>query len=104
MTEKLPLIFLWIVVFCILLPRRKHSRRRRIHRNKERIQAMNELIASFVGKRCQISGDLYITKLATVKEVKDGWVLVEDDKGKQTMFNLAYISQIEECPEKKKNK
>ncbi len=65
---------------------------------------MNELITGFIGKRCQIYGDLSIANLATIKEVKDDWVLVEDDKGKQMLFNLNYISRIEEYPEKKKNK
>ncbi len=63
---------------------------------------MNELILNFIGKRCQIHGDLGIATLATIKEVKDGWILIEDDKGKQTLLNITYISQIQEYPEKPK--
>ncbi len=63
---------------------------------------MNELILNFIGKRCEIHGDLNITTLATIKEAKDGWVLVENEKGKQTLLNITYISEIREYPEKPK--
>ncbi len=102
MSNYLPLIFLWLVIILILFQNKKSRRRRRIRPNKERISAMNELITNFIGKRCQIQGDLNIATLATIKEVKDGWILIEGDKGKQTLLNITYISQIQEYPEKQK--
>ncbi len=63
---------------------------------------MHELIQSFIGKRCEIKGDLNIATLATIVSVKDGWIEAADDCGKKTLFNIAYISQIREMPPKEK--
>ncbi len=103
MSNHLPLIFLWLVVFFILFQDKKKRRRQRTKRkNQERNAVMNELIVNFIGKRCEIHGDLGIATLVTITAVKDDWIEAEDDKGKKTLLNTAYISEIREAPEKKK--
>lgn len=99
---------LWL---CILLPlllivteescagRIRLGRRRK---RKGRVR-MNELIQSFLGKRCVLhagsgwGGDW----TGTIEAVEGSWVSVRTDKGVE-LINLDYISRISACKEKKK--
>ena len=63
---------------------------------------MNELIESMIGKRVEISGDLYIGGVGKILSAKDGWLEFESDNGQKTLINTLYISKIREMPEKKK--
>ncbi len=94
---------LFIVIFLIILPqaRRRKSRRKILHQ-KERKNLMNELIESMIGKRVEISGDLYIGGVGKILSAKDGWLEFESDSGQKTLINTLYISKIREMPEKKK--
>lgn len=97
-----PLIFLWIVIFIMIPAQNKRRKRRRNLYNKERIHHMNELIMKMIGKRCEISGDLYVGAVGTITDVQDGWLEYETDKGQKNLVNITYISRIRELPEKKK--
>ncbi len=104
MTQYLPLIFLWLVIIFVLFQNKKSRRRRRKKTKHERNPHMNELIQHFIGKRCEIHGDLSIATIATVTAVEEDWLLAEDEKGKKTLINITYISEIREMPQKEKKK
>ncbi len=97
-----PLIILWIMIFVMIAAQNKRRKRRKNLYNKERTHLMNELIINMIGKRCEISGDLYVGSVGKITDVKDGWIEFESDKGQKTLINTIYISRIRELPEKKK--
>lgn len=97
-----PLIMLWVMIFIMIVAQNKRRKRRRNLYNKERIHHMNELIMNMLGKRCEISGDLYVGAVGKITAAKDGWIEFETDKGQKTLINTIYISRIRELSEKKK--
>lgn len=66
---------------------------------------MEELAKQFIGKDCLIytvTGESVSVK-GTVTEVKDGWLVVEND-GNRQIVNLEYITRIQEWPRNAKGK
>ncbi len=102
MSPYIPLIFLWVVIIMMYRKRKKDRKNRRRKRSHERTMHMNELIQNFIGKRCEIQGDVEVYTAVTIKSAEGDWILVEDDKGKQSILNTNYISGIREAAEKKK--
>lgn len=65
---------------------------------------MYELINRFIGKECIITvmnGPAMIE--ATIKEVKDNWVVIDNGNG-DDILNLDFITRIREYPRKPNGK
>lgn len=79
----------------------------RLHRRKgkEVCKAMEELATKFIGKDCLIYtvASESISVKGTVMEVKDGWLVVEED-GNQQIVNMEYVTRIREWPRNAKGK
>ena len=100
----IPIIFLWIIVF-ISIQREKEFIRGIISRKKQNPKEkleMVELCKKFIDKDCIIY--TYNSQIiATIKEVTEGALLIEE-KGEEQAVNLDYVIRVREYPKKKNRK
>lgn len=100
------MIAIWIVVFMMILRRRKNAIIRKVIEKRKlggRIE-MKALAERFIGKDCVIySFDSSHQFDGIIKEVTDGAILVEKD-GKLEAINLDFVIRIREYPLNKKGK
>lgn len=65
---------------------------------------MHELLEKYIGQECLVytlSGNQII---GTVNSVKDGWLSLTNESGKDEVLNLDYIIRIREVPRNKNGK
>ena len=100
----IPIIFLWIIVF-ISIKRENELIGRIISRKKQNPKEkpeMVELCKKFIDKECIIY--TYNSQIiATLKEVTDGALLIEE-KGEVQAVNVDFVVRIREYPKKKNGK
>lgn len=100
----IPIIFLWIIVF-ISIKRENELIGRIISRkkyNSKEKPEMVELCKKFIDKECIIY--TYNSQIiATLKEVTDGALLIEE-KGDVQAVNVDFVVRIREYPKKKNGK
>ena len=102
----IPIIILWIMIFAMLLRRRKAAVAKRTvkKRKMEGNTEMKELAKRFVDKECIIASfDGNHQYEGVIKEVTDGAILLEKD-GKIEALNLDFVMRIREYPRKKNGK
>lgn len=99
-------IFIFILIFVLLRKRRNRKIAAAIwqmKRNQKERTAMRELAKQFVGKECLIYqlNDSNVT--ATIREISENGLLVENKQGLQ-IVNLDYVVRIQEYPRRKDGK
>ena len=103
----IPIIFLWIIIFCVLFRNQRNAvvirniiKKRKMGGNTE----MKELAAKFINKECLITAfDSNHQFEGVIKEVTDGAILVEK-AGALEAINLDFVIRIREFPRNKKGK
>ena len=100
----IPIIVLWIIIF-ISIKRENELIGRIISRKKQNPKEkpkMVELCKKFIDKECIIY--TYNSQIiATLKEVTDGALLIEE-KGEVQAVNVDFVVRIREYPKKKNGK
>lgn len=104
-TSFIPIIVLLILLFIFQRNQKtgaiKHVTRKK--RTENRIQ-MNELAKQFINKECLIYAfDSSHQFTGTIKEVRDGAILLENN-GQTEIVNLDFVIRIREYPKNKKGK
>ncbi len=100
-------ILLWVVIFILIIQRKKVQRLfniLRIKRKKKGSADMSHMIEKFIGKDCLINLGSGSVADGIVKSVSDGWVELEGKDGNLQAVNVDYISRIREYPKNKKGK
>ena len=100
-------ILLWVVIFILIIQRKKVQRLfniLRIKRKKKGSADMNHMIEKFIGKDCLINLGSGSVADGVVKSVAEGWVELEGKDGNLQAVNVDYISRIREYPKNKKGK
>ena len=99
----------WSTVFLLLMlaimqrQRRKTvAAVRRVKKNRKGHIAMLEMLERFVGKECVIYA-LESQINGTIRELRDGWIIVENNKGTEAL-NVEFVTRIREYPRKKNGK
>lgn len=83
-----------IVIFLIILPQQARIKMIAKHKiTKRRNLTMNhDLVKGYIGKNCTIStGSFGANVTGIIKQVQEGWMEVEDKKGKKYLLNLEYV-------------
>ncbi|MCD7828547.1 MAG: hypothetical protein LUG85_08480 [Clostridiales bacterium] len=65
---------------------------------------MSQILDNFIGKDCIINLCTGGTADGTVRKISEGWLEIEDKKGKIQAVNADYISKIREYPTSKSGK
>jgi transcription elongation factor len=66
----------------------------RRHRRKELKPMTNELLQTYIGKRCRISSGSYATSAkGVIREVNDNWIEVETSQGRE-LINAEFVQSI----------
>ena len=97
---------IFLVVLFLLLSeqgrRRNITAMRRILQKRKEHHPMTEMLERYIGKECivytmnsQVGG--------TVKEISDGWIMVDNGKDVEAI-NADYVLRVRECPRKKNGK
>jgi len=85
------------MLFFVILPAQREKERfiiRKLKRKRGEFLMTNELIAEFIGKRCKLStGSLGNSVVGVIIEIKDNWLLVETNKGKE-LLNADFVQSI----------
>ena len=85
------------MLFFVILPAQREKERfivRKLKRKRGEALMNNELITDFIGKRCKLStGSLGNSIVGVILEVKDNWLLVETNKGKE-LINSDFVQSI----------
>ena len=100
-------ILLWVVVFILIIQRKKVQRLfniLRIKRKKRGFVDMSHIVEKFIGKDCLINLGSGSVADGIVKSVSDGWVELEGKDGNLQAVNIDYISRIREYPKNKNGK
>ena len=107
METFLPLL---IILFLVILPRRKRAAavRQFLNRKKQNKESneMKELAKRLIGEDCIIytitseSGSIQ----GVLKEVEDGGLVIEKTTGETEIVNLDFVTRIREYPRKKNGK
>lgn len=105
MSNYIPIIVIFVVLFVLLRNRRAVIARKIIRkRKKEGNREMIELAKRFVGKECLISAfDGNHQFSGIIKEVNESAVLIEN-AGNIEVINLDFVIRIREYPKSKKGK
>ena len=102
----IPIIILWIIIFCVLFRNRRAVVARQIikKRKMEGNTEMKEFAKRFIDKECLISSfDSNHQFEGVIKEVSDSAILVEKN-GAVEAINLDFVIRIREFPKNKKGK
>ena len=74
----------------------------RVKKNRKGQITMLEMLERFIGKEC-IVYELENQVTGTIREIKDGWIIVENDKGTEAL-NAEFVTRVREYPRKKNGK
>ncbi len=96
-------LFILFVVFYVQNTQREQLMRRIITKKRRGVKnVMLEIVNSYIGRECAVY-TMNAQIIGTVKEVSDGWLLL--DNGKDTeAINLDYIIRISPYTRKKRAK
>lgn len=78
----------------------------RILKNKriKGAKKMHELLVKYIGQECVVYTLSGSQLIGTVNSIKDGWLSLTNEGGKDEVLNLDYIIRIREVPRKKNGK
>ena len=74
----------------------------RVKKNRKGHSTMLEMLERFIGKEC-IVYELENQVTGTIREIRDGWIIVENNKGMEAL-NAEYVTRVREYPRKKNGK
>ena len=96
------IILLLLVVYLQRQRRKKVAVMRHMKRNRKGQITMLEMLERFIGKECIVYAlENQIT--GTIREIRDGWIIVENDKGTEAL-NAEFVTRVREYPRKKNGK
>ena len=95
--------FLVLLVFALQRRRkRKTVTMCQVKKNRKGRNVMLEMLERFIGKEC-IVYDLESQITGTIREIRDGWIIVENSKGTEAL-NAEFVTRVREYPRNKKGK
>ena len=93
-------IFLLLMLAALQRQRRKRiAAVCRMKRKRKEQRIMLEMLERFIGKECIIY-ELENRITGTIRELRDGWIIVENSKGTEAL-NAEYVTRVREHPRKK---
>ena len=93
-------IFLLLMLAALQRQRRKKiAAVCRMKRKRKEQRIMLEMLERFIGKECIIYA-LESQMSGTIRELRDGWIIVENSKGTEAL-NAEYVTRVREYPRKK---
>ena len=93
-------IFLLLILVALQRRRRKKiAAVCRLKRKRKEQRIMLEMLERFIGKECIIYA-LESQMSGTIREIRDGWIIVENNKGMEAL-NAEYVTRVREYPRKK---
>ena len=96
-------IFLLLMLAALQRQRRKKiAAVCRMKRKRKEQRIMLEMLERFIGKECIIYA-LESQMSGTIRELRDGWIIVENSKGTEAL-NAEYVTRVREYPRKKNGK